>query len=217
MLKFTCEFCGQRLGVPDTFAGKRVRCTKCRAISTVPAPVKGRPSPPPPAANTPQAEVVQAEEVDDLKQARPRQSSLLSMGDGLEDSMAGMTDSRIFGTGDGRIIPDFRPDVDFTEPPPQDTGAKNDDLFDSKGNMLPEPDSDNIFDSKADGMDMEAAAIFHGAEDDPAKPKPSAPGKPPAKPGVPPPVAGTPQAPEEDFGLGLLEGDDPDLDLEDLT
>lgn len=36
MIKFKCEFCDQRLGVPDDFVGKRVRCTKCRAVNQVP-------------------------------------------------------------------------------------------------------------------------------------------------------------------------------------
>lgn len=36
MIKFKCDFCDQRLGVPDDFIGKRVRCTKCRAVNIVP-------------------------------------------------------------------------------------------------------------------------------------------------------------------------------------
>ena len=36
VIKFNCSFCDQRLGVKSQFAGKRVRCTKCRSVMAVP-------------------------------------------------------------------------------------------------------------------------------------------------------------------------------------
>ena len=38
MLKFRCEACGQKLGVPEKFAGKRIRCVKCSEPTRVPEP-----------------------------------------------------------------------------------------------------------------------------------------------------------------------------------
>ena len=37
MIKFRCGHCGQKLGVPDEFSGRRVRCTNCDEPSMVPA------------------------------------------------------------------------------------------------------------------------------------------------------------------------------------
>lgn len=36
MIKFRCHNCNQKLGVPDEYAGRRVRCTKCDAPTNVP-------------------------------------------------------------------------------------------------------------------------------------------------------------------------------------
>ena len=38
MIKFYCPHCNQKLGVPDEYAGKRVRCSKCQQPSLVPQP-----------------------------------------------------------------------------------------------------------------------------------------------------------------------------------
>lgn len=38
MIKYYCPGCSQKLGVPDNFAGHRVRCTKCGKPSLVPSP-----------------------------------------------------------------------------------------------------------------------------------------------------------------------------------
>lgn len=37
MIKFRCLHCGCKLGVPDEFSGRRVRCTKCNEVCEVPA------------------------------------------------------------------------------------------------------------------------------------------------------------------------------------
>lgn len=38
MIKFKCEHCGQKLGVPEQYAGKAVRCTGCKEGVRVPEP-----------------------------------------------------------------------------------------------------------------------------------------------------------------------------------
>lgn len=38
MIKFHCPHCEQKLGVPDEYAGKRVRCSKCKQAAVVPQP-----------------------------------------------------------------------------------------------------------------------------------------------------------------------------------
>ncbi len=38
MIKFRCGHCRQKLGVPDEYAGRRVRCNKCSQPCTVPPP-----------------------------------------------------------------------------------------------------------------------------------------------------------------------------------
>ncbi len=38
MIKFHCPSCNQKLGVPDEYAGKRVRCTRCKEATQVPQP-----------------------------------------------------------------------------------------------------------------------------------------------------------------------------------
>lgn len=57
MIKFQCSHCSQKLGVPQEYAGKRVRCSKCQQVSVVPAPadvagieLERSPQPPPPPA-----------------------------------------------------------------------------------------------------------------------------------------------------------------------
>jgi len=40
-VEFTCE-CGKRLRIKDELAGKKVRCSACLAVSTVPAPPPDR-------------------------------------------------------------------------------------------------------------------------------------------------------------------------------
>ncbi|MGH2271305.1 hypothetical protein ACQ9LF_05860 [Anaerohalosphaeraceae bacterium U12dextr] len=39
MIKYHCPKCNQKLGVPDNYAGRRVRCSKCNEPSIVPRPV----------------------------------------------------------------------------------------------------------------------------------------------------------------------------------
>ncbi len=39
MIKYICPACHQKLGVPDNYAGRRVRCNKCSAPSIVPKPI----------------------------------------------------------------------------------------------------------------------------------------------------------------------------------
>lgn len=38
MIKFRCPSCNQKLGVPDEYAGKRVRCTRCKEATQIPQP-----------------------------------------------------------------------------------------------------------------------------------------------------------------------------------
>jgi hypothetical protein len=38
MIKFHCPSCSQKLGVPDDYAGKRIRCSKCSQPAFVPHP-----------------------------------------------------------------------------------------------------------------------------------------------------------------------------------
>ena len=38
MIKFRCANCKQKLGVPDEYAGRRIRCNKCSQPSVVPQP-----------------------------------------------------------------------------------------------------------------------------------------------------------------------------------
>ncbi|NLH15280.1 MAG: hypothetical protein GX455_01745 [Phycisphaerae bacterium] len=38
MIKFRCGNCNQKLGVPDEWAGKRIRCNRCKESCQVPAP-----------------------------------------------------------------------------------------------------------------------------------------------------------------------------------
>ncbi len=38
MIKFHCPSCSQKLGVPDDYAGKRIRCSKCSQPTLVPRP-----------------------------------------------------------------------------------------------------------------------------------------------------------------------------------
>jgi hypothetical protein len=45
MIKFYCPHCGQKLGVPDEYAARRVRCTKCNQPSIVPKPAQPAPEP----------------------------------------------------------------------------------------------------------------------------------------------------------------------------
>lgn len=39
MIKFHCPSCNQKLGVPDDYAGRRIRCNKCNEPTMVPQPV----------------------------------------------------------------------------------------------------------------------------------------------------------------------------------
>ena len=43
MIKYYCPECSQKLGVPDQYAGRRVRCNKCNHPSVVPAAVLDTP------------------------------------------------------------------------------------------------------------------------------------------------------------------------------
>src|SRR5690348_14084821 len=38
MVKFRCGHCKQKMGVPDEYAGRRVRCPRCKNPQTVPRP-----------------------------------------------------------------------------------------------------------------------------------------------------------------------------------
>jgi DNA-directed RNA polymerase subunit RPC12/RpoP len=40
MIKFQCSNCNHKLGVEEKYAGKRVRCPKCRTAIRVPEPVE---------------------------------------------------------------------------------------------------------------------------------------------------------------------------------
>jgi len=46
MIKFYCPSCNQKLGVPDEYAGKRIRCGKCSQPAVVPKPAD-KPAPQP--------------------------------------------------------------------------------------------------------------------------------------------------------------------------
>ena len=46
MLKFRCGQCGQKIGVPEAYAGKRVRCPRCQQPARVPHEVEAEPQPP---------------------------------------------------------------------------------------------------------------------------------------------------------------------------
>ena len=48
MIKFRCSHCSQKLGVPDEYAGRRVKCNKCGQPATVPHPVVLEEVPPKP-------------------------------------------------------------------------------------------------------------------------------------------------------------------------
>lgn len=43
MLKFRCGRCRQKIGVPESYAGRRVRCPRCQQAATVPFPGDSRP------------------------------------------------------------------------------------------------------------------------------------------------------------------------------
>ena len=47
MIKFRCPNCQQKLGVPDKYAGRRVRCNKCSQPCAVPQPAVEVQTPPP--------------------------------------------------------------------------------------------------------------------------------------------------------------------------
>ncbi|MBE0536951.1 MAG: hypothetical protein IH624_14905 [Phycisphaerae bacterium] len=38
MIKFRCPHCDQKLGVPEAYAGRRVRCTRCQEVTEAPSP-----------------------------------------------------------------------------------------------------------------------------------------------------------------------------------
>jgi hypothetical protein len=44
MIKFYCPHCRQKLGVPDEYAGRRVRCSRCKQPGTVPSSTALQPS-----------------------------------------------------------------------------------------------------------------------------------------------------------------------------
>ena len=110
MIKFKCEFCDQRLGVPDEFVGKRVRCTKCRAVNTVPSPEELEARATAKLAASPQASLPEDPVHSTADQTRlARNNSILdlssasgSFAGGIlpphTDSVSGMTESKIFGT-----------------------------------------------------------------------------------------------------------------------
>jgi phage FluMu protein Com len=43
MIRFQCEHCGQKFSVPQTTAGKKGRCPKCKSIITIPAVAEAKP------------------------------------------------------------------------------------------------------------------------------------------------------------------------------
>jgi hypothetical protein len=56
MIRFTCASCGERLSVPEQYAGRKGVCPNCRNINRVPATSTPEPSdPPPPTAPAPAA------------------------------------------------------------------------------------------------------------------------------------------------------------------
>jgi len=36
MIKFRCQYCDKKIGVPDEYAGKRVKCPRCASAIVVP-------------------------------------------------------------------------------------------------------------------------------------------------------------------------------------
>lgn len=38
MINFKCDSCSASLKAPDEYKGKRVRCTKCKKVITIPSP-----------------------------------------------------------------------------------------------------------------------------------------------------------------------------------
>jgi hypothetical protein len=52
-IQFSCHGCGQRINVPDNYAGKKVRCPKCQTPMFVPgSPMPAAETPPAPTART---------------------------------------------------------------------------------------------------------------------------------------------------------------------
>lgn len=188
MIKFKCEFCDQRLGVPDDFIGKRVRCTKCRAVNIVPtaeeraardaaksaatlssAPQASLPSEPPP------------------MQKMALHSSLLDLSSGsglLEAKVEGGEspgDSRFFGAA--KAVPAFDPSSHPPMPVSAPAAAEEAKAGTAFGVQLEEEE----------GFPFDEASA--GSEDSSA-----------AKPGKKALKLGG----EDDYGLGLLEDEPTD-------
>jgi hypothetical protein len=56
-IRFVCPSCGHKTNVPDSFAGKKVKCVKCSALAPVPEPAPGPEAPAAPAAEPAPADV----------------------------------------------------------------------------------------------------------------------------------------------------------------
>ena len=84
VIKFNCTYCSQRLGVKVAYAGKRVRCTKCRAVLTVPE-------------QSDSADGAGGQQKVDME-GLSRQSRLLKITD-AEDSLPGISGSAILESG----------------------------------------------------------------------------------------------------------------------
>ena len=59
MLKFRCGHCNQKMGVPEEYAGKRVRCPRCKNAASVPLPSASLPQVQPTAAGQEAANVME--------------------------------------------------------------------------------------------------------------------------------------------------------------
>jgi predicted Zn finger-like uncharacterized protein len=77
MIKFRCPNCQTKLGVPDEYAGRRVRCNKCGQPTIVPKPIAevpvASPLPPSPAPKSPPAQI------EPLRSPLPQESELLDL------------------------------------------------------------------------------------------------------------------------------------------
>ncbi len=119
MIKFRCEHCGHKLGVPETYIGRTVRCPHCKAGNTVPNP-EPAPEPTPEPAPEPEYDDAPAEEeMDEL-------SALAAMaGGGGGGYVPGNQDSGDYdfegdagGGSGGGFVPEPEPEPE-PEPKPQ--------------------------------------------------------------------------------------------------
>ncbi|MBY0232808.1 MAG: hypothetical protein K2W96_26295, partial [Gemmataceae bacterium] len=75
-ISFACPKCHLKMTVPEAMAGKRGRCSKCKAAVVVPSPITAAvpPPPPPPIPGTgPSAEEIEAAALDALSEPKKAQ------------------------------------------------------------------------------------------------------------------------------------------------